>query len=166
MDDLLTTAGKWVSGEAVRIRTKRMLLVVSGVSLLTLFYAVRELRALARPLTHAKPLATLPAPAGDSKWGMPLSMRREIFAEFAAAEPTNRAEGIRAFPGPALAWSAEDHRGAFERQKARELSSRYRVSLTQIYLCLDEGIHDKWPGPDGKPLDPHTVPLNPRRKYD
>ena len=42
---------------------------------------------------------------------------------------------------------------------------RYGLTMSQVYLILDEGIRGRWPGPDGQPLDPHTVPLNPRRKY-
>lgn len=166
MDDLLKTAGSWLSGDEVRGHTKRTILVAVAISVVALFVGFRDLRAIARPLTHAKPLAPLPADEGDSKWGLPLKTRRAIFDELAAAEPTSRSEGTRAFPGPALAWSAEDHRGAYERNKARELAGKYRCTLTQVYLSLDEGIHEKWPGPDGKPLDPKTVPLNPRRKYD
>jgi hypothetical protein len=166
VDDLLKTAGNWLSGEKVRIQSKRTLLIAVALSVLSFLYAFRDLRALARPLTHAKPLAPLPADVGTTRWGVPIETRRQIFAEFAAAEPTSRAEGTKAFPGAALAWSAEDHRGAYERNKARDLASKYRLSLSQIYLCLDEGIHERWPGPDGKPLDPHTVPLHPRRKYD
>jgi hypothetical protein len=166
VDDLLKTAADWVAGEKVRIRSKRTFYVAVAISLVTFVIGFRNLRALAHPLTHAKPLAPLPADQGDTKWGMSLASRKHVFAEFAAAEPAARVEGARAFPGPALLWSAEDHRGAFERNKARELAGKYRVNLTQIYLCLDEGIREGWPGPDGKPLDPHTVPLNPRRKYD
>lgn len=166
MDDLLKTAGDWLSGDKVRIRSRRTFLVALAISVLSFAYAVRDLRAFARPLTHAKPPPALPPDQGDARWGMPLATRKQVFAEFAAAEPAHRAEGARSFPGAALAWSADDHRGALERNKARELSGKYRVSLTQIYLCLDEGIREKWPGPDGNPLDAHTTPLNPRRKYD
>ena len=166
MEDLLKTAGKWLSGDEVRVSTKRVFLVGVAISAVTIIVGVRDLRTIARPLTHAKPLAPLPPDEGDMKWGLPLKTRRAIFDELAAAEPAARVEGARAFPGPALAWSAEDHRGAFERNKARELSGKYRCSLSAVYLSLDEGIRERWPGPDGKPLDPHTVPLNPRRKYD
>lgn len=166
MDDLLKTAGDWLSGEKVRIGSKRTFLVAAGISVASFVIGFRDLRAFAHPLTHAKPLAALPADQGDTKWGMALATRKQVFAELAAAEPGSRAEGARSFPGAALAWSADDHRGALERNRARDLAGKYRVSLTQIYLCLDEGIREAWPGPDGKPLDAHTTPLNPRRKYD
>jgi hypothetical protein len=166
LDDLLTTAGKWLSGDTVRAPSKRAILLAAAISAIAFIVGFRDLRALAHPLTHAKPLAPLPADEGENKWGLSPKTRHAIFDEFAAAEPSNRSEGTRAFPGPALAWSAEDHRGAYERNKARELAGKYRCTLTQVYLSLDEGIHERWPGPDGKPLDPKTVPLNPRRKYD
>ena len=166
MDDLRKTAGKWLSGEEVRVPTKRVLVAAVAISVVTFFVGYRDLRAIAHPLTHAKPLPPLPADEGENKWGLPLKTRRAIFDDFAAAEPTSRVEGTRAFPGAALAWSAEDHRGAYERNKARELAGKYRCTLSQVYFSLDEGIRERWPGPDGKPLDPKTVPLNPRRKYD
>lgn len=166
MDDLLKAAGSFLSGDQVRGLTKRTVLVAVAISVVAFFIGFRDLRTLAHPLTHAKPLPPLPADEGDVKWGLPSKTRHAIFDEFAAAEPTSRSEGSRAFPGPALAWSAEDHRGAYERNKARELAGKYRCTLSQVYLSLDEGIHERWPGPDGKPLDPKTVPLNPRRKYD
>jgi hypothetical protein len=166
LDDLLKTAGSWLSGDTVRAPTKRTVLVAVAISAVAFVVGFRDLRAIARPLTHAKPLAPLPADEGENKWGLSPKTRRAIFDELAAAEPSGRAEGTRAFPGPALAWSAEDHRGAYERNKARELAGKYRCSLTQVYLSLDEGIRERWLGPDGKPLDPKTVPLNPRRKYD
>ena len=168
MDDLLHTARTWLSGEPVRLRTRRALVVAIGLHVIALGYATMKLKPIVRPLVHAVPPAALPAGPGDAqgdRFGLPLAKRKEIFEEFAAAEPQSRAEGQRAFPGPALAWSAEDHRGSFERQKAAQIAAKHRLNLSQVYLCLDEGIRERWPGPEGAPLDPRTVPLNPRRKY-
>ena len=164
MDDLLLSAAKWLSGEAVRIRTRRALVILVGVSAIAFGYAGSRISKTMAPLVHAKPPPPLPPDQGDVRFGVPLATRKEIFDEFAKAEPSARAEGVKGFPGPGMEWSAEDHRGAFERQKAAALSARYRLSLTQVYLCLDEGIRERWPGPDGKPLEARTVPLNPRRK--
>ena len=156
---------KWIAGDAVWVRSKRALGALSLVSVLALVYAATCGWPMVKPLVRAKPPRTLPPDAGDVRFGVPLALRKEIFDEFAAAEPEGRAEGIKSFSGPALAWSAEDHRGAIERQRAAQIAARHRLSLTQVYLCLDEGIRAHWPGADGAPLEPHTVPLNPRRKY-
>jgi hypothetical protein len=61
-------------------------------------------------------------------------------------------------------WSREDDRGHYERVKMRELAARYEGTLTQMYLILDEGIRNKWPGPDGQPLPATTPPWDPRTK--
>ena len=165
MNPLLLTAGKWLAGDAVRIRSRRVLFAVLLATSAEFGWGIAQTWSTMRPAVQSKPPPPLPPDRGDERFGLPLSTRKQIFAQFAAAEPGYRAEGHRAFNGPGLEWSAEDHRGAFERQKAAALSSRFHVSLTQVYMCLDEGIREHWPGPDGKPLDPHTVPLNPRRKY-
>lgn len=156
---------KWLAGERVVIGSRRMLFAVVFVSLFSLAYAWREWKAAIYPLTSTKPPPAIPADQGDTRFGVPLAVRKKVFEELASAEPGARAEGKRAFPGAELAWSAEDHRGSFERQKVAELSGRYGLSRTQIYLILDEGIRQKWTGPDGQPLAPNVVPLHPRRKY-
>lgn len=165
MDSVSTVVAKWFAGERVRVESRRMLGVVLACSVLTLGLAWREWRSAVRPLVSAKPPAPLPPDEGDKRFGLPVGTRKRIFEELAAAEPHGRAEGQKGFPGVDLAWSAEDHRGAFERQKAAEVASRHRISLTQVYLILDEGIRERWVGPDGAPLTPTTVPLHPRRNY-
>lgn len=165
MDRPGTLAAKWLAGERVSIRSRSMLIALFALSIVSLAYAWREWRDATRPLVTAKPPPPLPPDSGDTRFGVPLATRKKVFEELAAAEPNGRAEGKKGFPGYELAWSAEDHRGAFERQKAAELASRYHLSLTQVYLILDEGIRERWPGPDGEPLTPYTVPLHPRRKY-
>ena len=52
--------------------------------------------------------------------------------------------------------------GAQERALAQSLATRHGLSLSQVYLILDEGIRDKWPGPDGEPLIATTPPQDPR----
>jgi len=156
---------KWLAGERVVIGSRRMLFALAFVSLFSLAYAWREWRGAISSLTTTRPPAPIPPDQGDVRFGVALSVRKKVFEELAGAEPGARAEGKRAFPGGELAWSAEDHRGSFERQKVAELEGRYRLSRTQIYLILDEGIRQKWPGPDGQPLPPYVVPLHPRRKY-
>lgn len=154
-------------GEPHRPRSPLALYAPVVVAVLAVFVAVRPLRRTAALLLAPHPLRTFEPAARDGvRFGLPEATRREIFAEIARAEPQARANGRSSFPGPELAWSAEDHRGAFERKTVAALAARHRVTLQQIYLVLDEGIRERWPAPEsGEPLDPHSVPLKPRRRY-
>lgn len=165
MQGYLAVAARWLSGEPVLVRSRRRYVLLLGLSLLVYGYAWKTCSSMTQNLTHAKPPPLLPLPQGDERFGVPLRTRKEIFAELAVAEPTARAEGKRSFPGEELAWSADDHRGAFERKTVASLMAMHRLSMTHIYLILDEGIREHWLGPDGKPLLPTTTPLHPRRKY-
>jgi hypothetical protein len=129
---------------------------------LALIVAAVALVRTARPIVAAPKPAVLTDGPGDVKYGLTEPERRAIFAEIAAAEPHGRTQGIAGFPDQP--WSQEDHRCAFERDTTRGLAARLGLALTQIYLVLDEGIRGQWPGPDGKPLRPTTVPLAPRRR--
>jgi hypothetical protein len=156
---------RWIAGDLVLLRTKVLAYIWFAIAVASLSYAYVVTRDMTRPLRTTKPPAPLPPDQGDVRFGVPLALRKQVFADFAAAEPTSRAEGKKSFPGTELAWSAEDHRGAFERKTAASIAQSRGLSLTQVYLILDEGIRAKWPGPDGEPLTPFTVPLHPRRKY-
>lgn len=160
------TALAWLYGAPVRPRSPLGLWLPTAVAVVALAVGWRVTTKVARPLLASKPQPVL---SGDDvngvRFGVPEATRRQVFADFAKAEPQSRANGVSSFPGPELAWSAEDHRGAYERKTAAELMGRYGLTMSQVYLILDEGIRGRWPGPDGQPLDPHTVPLNPRRKY-
>lgn len=118
--------------------------------------------SLVRPIV-ATPEETLPAPAGDARFGLPLETRRAIFRELAADQPSAIAAARDAFPDEP--WSQQDHRGAFERETFRAAATRHGISLTAVHLVFDEGVHEKWPGADGKPIDPTIVPLHPRRRW-
>lgn len=153
----------WMNARA-RVRSRAALVIHVLVTVGALVFGVGWFAHTIRPLTHAVQ-PELPPDQGDVRFGLPLEKRKEIFREIAAAEPAAVQAGKNSFPGPELAWSAEDHRGAFEQKTVAALTTKYGVSTTQIYLCLDEGIRAHWAGPDGQPLNPHTVPLHPRRKY-
>ena len=140
MDRPGNIVAKWLAGERVTIRSRNMLIFVVTLSVLSLAYAWREWRMAIRPLVTARPPPPLPADQGDTRFGVPLETRKKVFEDLASAEPAARMEGKRGFPGFELAWSAEDHRGAFERQRVAELCGRYRLSSTQVYLILDEGL--------------------------
>lgn len=122
-----------------------------------------------RPLLSAKPLPAIPtAEVEDYRFRLPERTRREIFTKIAAAENAERERAIRertwVIPGypEGHQWSREDDRGHYERVALRNLAIEYHVTLTQLYLVLDEGIREKWPGPDGKPLPGTSPPLDPR----
>jgi len=99
-------------------------------------------------------------PATSARFGLTASDRREIFRELAAAEPGERASAERRFAGQA--WSIDDDRASGEREAVLGVAARRKLNVTVVYLVLDEGIRNKWPGPDGKPLAAAVAPLNPR----
>lgn len=154
----------WLAGDAV-CRPPRIAILTAAAfaacSLACAGYSTWEAIAPFHGLAQPKVLAD----SGDARFGVPLETRKAIFLDLATAERAARAEGHRRFPGPDLAWSAEDHRAAFERKEVARLAGAHGLNITQIYLILDQGIRNHWPGPDGEPLDATTVPLNPRRKY-
>lgn len=135
-----------------------------GVTALALFVLGRRVHAEVGPMLAAHPPAALPAvEIDDYKFRLPERTRREIFAELATAEIAERQRAIAANTWHGHVWSREDDRGWQERVAARAAAAKYRISLTQVFLVLDEGIRNKWPGPDGKPLAATTPPLNFRK---
>lgn len=118
------------------------------------------------PLLHAKPPTPIPSEEiEDYRFRLPERTRREIFEELAEAEIAERHRAIEQNTWNGHAWSREDDRGHYERIEARGLAAKYHVSLTQIYLVLDEGIRNHWPGPDGEPLPATTPPHDPRNTW-
>ena len=164
-DGLVKITAQWIVGERIPVRSRRAFLAIVLVSAGALGYAAVEIRHAVKPLLSAGPQPTLPRDHDDVRFGVPLAKRTEVWNAVAAGEPQARLEGTKGFPGPALAWSAEDHRGAFERKNVQAAATRFGLNLSVVYLILDEGIRQRWPGPDGEPLRPTTVPLHPRRNY-
>jgi hypothetical protein len=118
------------------------------------------------PLLDAKPPVRLPSEEIDDwRFRLPERTRREIFAEIALAEEAERARAVEQNTWNGHLWSREDDRGHFERVFLRQLAQRHGISLTAVYLILDEGIRAKWPGPSGEPLPGTTPPLNPRSTW-
>jgi hypothetical protein len=115
--------------------------------------------------------APLPIPTeelDDYRFRLPERTRKEIFAKIAVAEDAERQRAIRektwVLPGypNGHQWSREDDRGHYERVGLRNVAAEYRISLSQAYLILDEGIRARWPGPNGEPLPGTSPPLDPR----
>lgn len=163
-DVLSLSASFWLDAKA-RARSRGLLIVHVALVIGTLGYAAVRAWAAIEPLARAREPAPIARDDATTRFGLTLDKRKAIFAELAAAEPQSILNGKTSFPGKELEWSAEDHRGAYERQTVAALVVKYGVTTTQVHLCLDEGIRQHWVGPDGKPLNPHTVPLHPRRKY-
>lgn len=110
------------------------------------------------------PLRAAPAPSilptTPDRLEIPEQKRRSIFAELAGDEPRARKESADKFPGDA--WSIEDERAAHERDLARQIAGTRKISVSQVYLIVDEGIREHWLAPNKKPLEATVVPLKPR----
>ncbi len=118
-----------------------------------------------KPFFSVPPPAPLPSvePAGV-KFGLAEVTRREIFAEMATAEFADRDRDIKGHTWKDHAWSQEDDRGYRERALAKSIAARLGINLTQVYLTFEEGIRERWPGPDGKPLSATVPPLDLRHE--
>jgi len=126
----------------------------------------RRVTGVAMPLLNAKPPMAVPTEEiEDYRFRLPERTRREIFLEIAGAEQAERKRAIENHTWGGHLWSREDDRGHFERMQLRQIAARYKISLTQAYLVLDEGIRAQWPGPDGQPLPATTPPLNLRTAW-
>jgi hypothetical protein len=118
------------------------------------------------PLLNAKPLPFVPSEEiEDYRFRLPERTRREIFAEIASAETEERRRAVEHDKWKGHLWSREDDRGHFERMAFRQLATKYNISLTQVYLILDEGLRSHWPGADGEPLPATTPPLDLRSTW-
>ncbi len=126
----------------------------------------QRLNAMAAPLVKAKPPIPIPSEEiEDYRFRLPERTRREIFEQIAENEQALREHALQTNSWNGHLWSREDDRGHFERLFFRKLAKQHNISLSQVYLILDEGLRAKWPGPDGKPLPATTPPLNPRQTW-
>ena len=136
---------------------------VYGVAAVLLYQRAATVTA---PLLKAKhPLPIPSEEIEDYRFRLPERTRREIFEEIANPEQTQRAQAIETNGWNGHLWSREDDRGHFERIYFRQLARKHNISLTQIYLILDEGLRAKWPGPNGEPLPATTPPLSIRSTW-
>lgn len=140
-------------------RTRAGLALYAFVQVTALLVFVRVAREALLPLLRTPALAPVPAQTSMTKFGLTETDRRAIFRELAESEIGERQRAITQNTWGGHAWSRFDDLGYVQRARARELAIRYRVSLTQVYLVLDEGIRERWPGPDGQPLSPNIEPL-------
>jgi hypothetical protein len=140
---------------------------------LSIYIMLSVLRTASAPLLVKNRVAPLNGDEyEDHRYGMKLATRKAIFDELAAIEVEERRRAIEqnTWVGPGngpreVAWSREDDRGAREMEAARRIAKQKGLSLTQVYMVLDEAIREKWPGPDGQPLIATTPPLKPRSTW-
>lgn len=147
-------------------RTRVGWLIRVAVTAFAVVILWKRVNVLIAPLVDAKPPIPIPSEEiEDYRFRLPERIRREIFLEIAGAEQAERRRAAEQNTWGGHLWSREDDRGHVERMNLRQIAQRYRISLTQTYLILDEGIREKWPGADGTPLPGTTPPLNPRQTW-
>lgn len=140
----------------------RVLMTILAIAIL-----IQRTKAATAPLLNAKPPGAISAEDIEGyRFRLSDETRHAIFDELATAELAERDRAIKANTwGGVEPWSREDDRGHFERVAARSVAAKYKVSLSQVYLVLDEGIREKWPAPNGKPLPATTPPLSLRASW-
>lgn len=137
-----------------------------AMTLIVFYVAYGRWKALVQPMLRAKAPATIPnQEVDDYRFRLPLRTRQEIFAEMAAGEIAERKRAVDQNTWKGHLWSREDDRGYVEKTLLRQLAARHNVSLSQLYLVLDEGIRERWLGPDGQSLRGTTPPLDPRSTW-
>ncbi|MBX3231101.1 MAG: hypothetical protein KIT84_37190 [Labilithrix sp.] len=139
--------------------------VIRGlVTVLVVLFLWRRVVREVKPMVSARPPTPIPSEeVDDYRFRMPERTRREIFTELATAEIAERQRAIAANTWNGHQWSREDDRGHYERVAVRAAAAKHKVSITQVYLVLDEGIRNHWPAPDGKPLPATSPPLDLRK---
>jgi len=151
---------------ATKPTTKAGWLIRLIVMFVAVWFVIRKTSTLLNPLLSVKPPPAIPSTEiDDYKFKYPERVRKEIFMEMAVAELAERQRALAANTWKGHLWSREDDRGHYERVKMRELAAKYKGTLTQMYLILDEGIRNKWPGADGNPLPATTPPWDPRTTW-
>lgn len=142
-------------------RSRLAMLLVVLVHVFAAGVLVANLRRVVKPILDEPGLPPIRAEGpGDQRFEIDLATRKAIFAELAALELSERKRNIDQNTWSGHLWSREDDRGWQERTLARSLARRHNVSISQIFLVLEEGIREKWLAPDGKPLPANVEPLN------
>lgn len=137
------------------------------VTILAIAFLVQRVRAAATPLVGAKPPPAISVEDIEGyRFRLSDETRHAIFDELAVAELAERERAIKVNSwGGTEPWSREDDRGHFERVAVRAAATKYKVSISQVYLVLDEGIREKWLAPNGQPLPATTPPLSLRSTW-
>ena len=110
-----------------------------------------------QPVLRAAPPAPIAPPAGETRFGLAPTERRAIFDEIMRPVPGLRQRALRDFPNHA--WTREDHYYNMLRGHIAAVGRAHGVTYTHAYLVFDDGVHARWPGPDGQPHPATTLPL-------
>ena len=154
----ITWALEWWCGRVHLSATRANRFLCAAVTAGALAAGGNEARVITRGIWSADVPPVLPPDAAGARFGVDEETRRKVFSAIAAEDPGAREKARERFPADQV-WRREDDRSASERDTARGLASTHHLNVTQVYLILDEGIREGWPGADGKPLSPTTVPL-------
>lgn len=149
----------WIEGRSLP-RSPLAIVLVVGANLMGVAVLVRTVRSTLGPMYRSPAPLPVRQPTSMERFGMTETVRREIFAELADAEVNERRRAVTMNTWGGHAWSREDDLGYVQRARARDVALRYRVSLSQVFLVLDEGIRRRWPGPDGQPLRGTSEPIS------
>jgi hypothetical protein len=114
-----------------RPRSREEVLLWALVHFVALCVAFRTIWLAVKPVVRSAPVPMIPADKPGERFGVKDEVRKQVFAELAAAEPGHRETGRTSFPAPEF-WSAEDHRASFERHLAASLTTKYGLALSQI----------------------------------
>jgi hypothetical protein len=136
------------------------LVLIASANLVGMAALWRTVKQTLGPMARTPEPPPVPQRRGNERFGMTETVRRDVFRELADAEINERRRAITMNTWGGHAWSREDDLGYVQRARAREVAARYRLTLTQMYLVLDEGIRERWPGPDGEPLRATSEPIS------
>ena len=152
----------WIP-RAPRPENRRQLVVALVARAALIALSVGVVIFVTHPVWSAPPPARVPPDAAeDVRFGLPVAERRAIFTRVVRGEPGYRRLAESRFAPHAF--SVNDDRAWGEMHDARALDrERDDLTLSQIYLIVDEGIRRRWPGPNGQPLQATVPPLDPRR---
>jgi len=106
--------------------------------------------------TEPAPLSRIAAEEG-TRFGVSLAQRRAFFKDIAQNDSRWRAIAERTFPNDV--WAQADHWTDHMSQHVRAMATTYDVSIVQILLAYDEGLHESWRGPGNKLMRGTWPPL-------
>lgn len=117
--------------------------------------------AVSRPLSaKAPPPLTREVDADGTRFGLSLARRRALFTELTREDAYWKKIALGAFPDDL--WAQADHWTDHMSQRARWMARERGLSITQILLAYDEGLHAGWRGSAGQRLRAGFPPLGTR----
>ncbi len=117
--------------------------------------------AIASSATPPRPLSRAFAEDGR-RFELTLAERRAIFRELANNDARWRNFATSNFPGDT--WAQADHWTDHMSQHVRQVARRRELSVAQVLLVYDEGLHAGWRATSGKALPATWPPLTTRKR--